>query len=308
MLSRRSVRVKAMQVLFAKNRDEALDLPKTLKLYWASIEQTFEMFLMNLYMLIEVAKISLEDEKTRKSKYLQKADDKQFHAKLFRNSVIASLAGNEKLTQRFNKLEFSTTVDKDLIQKIYSYFSKEEAYINYWSGDTSPDEDVEMLLELYRFCRANDFFNEMMEDHYYMWSSEKSIVIGAVKKVLKETELPESFYMEYYPDKETTREFGEELLVRTHEMEQELDQMIVPNLKNWDKDRVTILDMILIKMAIVEFLHFETIPPKVTLNEYVELSKTYSTEKSKEFVNGILDKVLKELLEQDRIHKTVADE
>ena len=307
MLSRRSIRVKAMQVLFAKNRDEALDLPKALKLYWASIDQTFEMFLLNLYMLIEVAKGSLEDELTRKSKYLPKADDKQFQAKLFRNDIMSFLVNNKKLNQKFEALDFKNTVDNDMVQKIYSYFSKEEQYINYWNSNTTLDDDIEMLLELYRFCRANEFFNEMMEDHYYMWSNEKSIVIGTVKKVIKDKSLEDSFYLEYYPDKETTKEFGEALLIKTDESEESLNKMIVPNLQNWDKDRVTILDMILIKMAITEFLNFDTIPPKVTLNEYVELSKTYSTEKSKEFVNGVLDKILKELEEEGRINKTVTE-
>jgi N utilization substance protein B len=307
MLSRRSIRVKAMQVLFAKNRDGALKLSEALKLYWTSIEYTFEMFLLNLYVLTEITKVSVEDEKTRKSKFLQNEADHQFSAKIFNNKVISALSENKGLNARYAKLGFTDSVDKDIIQKIYSYFSKEESYMNYWNQETSDDQDVDMLLELYRFCRSNEFFNELMTDHYYLWESEKSIVIGAVKKVLKLTEMEDNFYLVHYPDKITTRDFGEELLKQTEKLEDSLNEMIVPKLKNWDKDRVTILDMILIKMAITEFLEFETIPPKVTLNEYVELSKNYSTEKSKEFVNGVLDKILKELEDEGKINKTVKE-
>lgn len=294
-------------MLFAKNRDKALKLPGTLKLYWNSIDQTFGMFLLNLYVITEVARISLEDEKTRKSKHLPKDEDRQFQAKLYRNKIISSLESNKALSIKYEKFNFPETVDKDMIQKIYSYLSKEESYISYWSKETDDQDDVDMLLELYRFCRANEFFNELMTDHYYIWESEKSIVIGSVKKVLKNLNLKDDFFDEFYPDKETTQEFGEALLKKTDEIEKELNDMIVPKLKNWDKDRVTILDMILIKMAITEFLYFETIPPKVTLNEYVELSKTYSTEKSKEFVNGVLDKILKELEDEGRIEKAVKE-
>jgi N utilization substance protein B len=307
MLSRRSIRVKAMQVLFAKNRDKDLKLPEALKLYWSSIEQTYELFLLNLYVLTEIARVSLEDEETRKSKYLPKDADQHFHAKLFRNKIITHLANNKGLAVKYGKLGFQEMVDRDIVQKIYSHFAREESYINYWSRETSLDEDIEMLLEMYRFCRASEMFNEVMTDHYYLWSSEKSIVIGSVKKVLKNTQLESDFYEEFYPDKPTTREFGETLLKKTDELEEELNTMIIPKLKNWDKDRVTILDMILIKMAITEFLNFETIPPRVTLNEYVELSKNYSTERSKEFVNGVLDTILKELEEQGRIQKTVTE-
>lgn len=307
MLSRRSIRVKAMQVLFAKNRDKALELPDAIKLYWSSIDMTFEMFLLNLYLLIEIAKVSLEDEQTRKSKHIQKDSDRQFQAKLYKNKIISTLSENKALSAKFKKLDFEDSVDKDMIQKIYSYLVKEESYISYLDKQTGIEDDIEMLLELYRFCRANEFFNELMVDHFYIWSSEKSIVIGAIKKVLKKDNLEDTFYMDHYPDKLTTKIFGEALLVKTNELEDSLNAMIVPNLENWDKDRVTILDMILIKMAITEFLHFETIPPKVTLNEYVELSKNYSTEKSKEFVNGVLDKILKELEEAGKIQKTVSE-
>lgn len=292
-------------MLFAKNRDKALQLPGTLKIYWNSIEQTFGMFLLNLYVITEVARMALDDEKTRKSKHLPKEEDRQFKAKLFTNKIISRLQGNKALKIKYDKFQFPESVDQDMIQKIYSYLSKEESYIQYSSKETGDQDDIDMLLELYRFCRANEFFNELMTDHYYIWESEKSIVIGAVKKVLKNLELEDDFFDEFYPDKETTQEFGEALLKKTDEIEDELDEMIVPKLKNWDKDRVTILDMILIKMAITEFLYFKTIPPKVTLNEYVELSKTYSTEKSKEFVNGVLDKILKELEDEGRIEKTM---
>jgi len=284
-----------MQVLFAKNRDEALKLSETIDLYWRSVDNTFEMFLLNLYLLMQIARAAKEDEASRKKKYLPTDKDKQFKAKLFMNAAITRLESNQLLNAKFKKLNFDEYVDKDLTDKIYSYFSKEQIYTDYIEKETSKKDDVEILLELYRFCRQNEMFNELLLDNYYNWESEKSIIIGAVKKVLKEEKPEESFFNEYYPEEITTREFGEKLLIKTVEEEEKFNKLIIPNLKNWDKDRVTILDMLLIKMAIAEFMFFETIPGKVTLNEYVELSKNYSTEKSKEFVNGVLDKIFKEL-------------
>jgi len=147
-------------------------------------------------------------------------------------------------------------------------------------------------------------FNEIIEDQFANWEDDKSLIIGAIKKVLKA--LPSDnndFIMEHYPDAETCKEYGEFLLSKTLRDDKSLLDMISPVLQNWDAERVAILDMIMLKMAICEFLYCPTIPTKVTLNEYVELAKNYSTSKSKEFINGILDRLLQELNQTGRIQK-----
>jgi transcription antitermination protein NusB len=111
------------------------------------------------------------------------------------------------------------------------------------------------------------------------------------------------FYQEHAPSDETVRQFGEELLKRTCQEDKALFDLIDPMLKNWDSERVAILDMIMIKMALCELMHFPTIPVKVTLNEFVEISKVYSSDKSKDFINGILDRLMKKLIKEDLIVK-----
>jgi N utilization substance protein B len=143
----------------------------------------------------------------------------------------------------------------------------------------------------------------MTEDRYNNWADDESLVMGAMKKTLKSMPVSGPFYQEHEPSDETVREFGAELLMRTAQEDAALLAEIQPTLKNWDADRVAILDMIMLKMALCELLHFPTIPTKVTLNEFVEISKIYSTDKSKEFINGILDRLMKKLLEEGRIVK-----
>jgi transcription antitermination protein NusB len=176
MLSRRSTRVKVMQVLFAKNRDEALKLSETIDLYWRSVDNTFEMFLLNLYLLHQIAKAATEDAASRKKKYLPTDKDKQFKAKLFSNQIMTGLDNNKLLQARFKKLKFDENLDKDLTDKIYNHFSKEQQYADYLEKETRLKDDIEMLLELYRFCRQNEMFNELLLDNYYNWESEKSIM------------------------------------------------------------------------------------------------------------------------------------
>ncbi|NNF33933.1 MAG: transcription antitermination factor NusB [Saprospiraceae bacterium] len=291
-----------MQTLFALNCDKELTFENAKKTYWKSIERSYHLLLFNLFVLTEITQVALEDGKKRKSKHLPSDIDKIFTPKLFNNELIQSLANSISLNKEYDRLGFTNSVDTDLFKKMYKAFSKKEEYGNYLKDENGSHIDI--LLELYRFCRSNEIFTEIMEDGFVNWSDDKSLVIGALKKCLKS--LPsedKDFYKSHYPDAETVKEYGEALLINTNNDDESLLELIKPLLKNWDHDRLAVIDMILIKMAIIEMLSFETIPTKVTLNEYVEVSKMYSTPKSKDFINGILDKILKDLTEDGKIVK-----
>ena len=129
-------------------------------------------------------------------------------------------------------------------------------------------------------------------------------MVGAIKKTLKALPVTsEEFYQNYQPSDEAVKEFGELLLHKVYHEDSDLLELIEPTLKNWDADRVAAIDMILLKMALCELMNFPTIPTKVTLNEFVEIAKLYSTEKSKDFINGILDRLMKKLNKDGKINK-----
>ena len=304
MLSRRGVRIKVMQVLFSLNRDDAFTFKEAKKRYWASIEEAFVLYLFNLYCLIQVSKESISDGEKRKSKHLPSDEDKTFTPKIYENDLIQALETNKKLQQQFEQLNFSDKINTDYVKKIYTEFSSNEAYKEYLAKASVKEDHLEVLLELFRVCRKHEFFIELMDDHFTNWLDDKSVVIGTVKKTLKELpEVEATHFKEYYPDDETCKAFGEVLLTDTYKKDEDLLKVIKPALQNWDHERLAVIDMILLKMALVEFLECVTIPTKVTLNEYVEVSKMYSTPKSKDFINGILDKLLKDLEEEGKINK-----
>ena len=303
MLSRRCVRIKVMQLSYSLSRDKDLTIDQATKKYYDSIEDTFNLYLLNLYTIHRICSISLEDLDKRRLKHLPSDEDKKFTAKLFTNPIINSIESNKSLRKKFDKLHFENKADKDFCRKIYTEFAKLDEYKKYVLSESSHDDHLEILLELYRFCRKNDYFNEVMEDSYSEWVDDKSLIVGAIKKSLKKLPAEDEFYISFFPEDETIKEFGQELLEQSFENDDELLDLIKPTLRNWDHDRLAVLDMILIKMAITELLNFPTIPTKVSLNEYVEISKIYSTPKSKDFINGILDKILAQLLDKDMIHK-----
>ena len=304
MVSRRSVRVKVMQLLYAKNRDKALSDKKVLNAYDDSIENSFELYLLTLFIFLQTTRIAVIDKKKRDSKHLPSDEDKVFSDKLYSNDLIQSIIKNQKLEAKFNKLRFPALIDEDLFKRLYREFVKTDAYKEYVISNSSESAHREILLELFRSMRKDEYFTEVLDDHYPNWSDDKSLAIGAIKKTIKQTpNIHDDFYEAYTPDAETAEEFGRQLLKETLGNEETLLKYIEPILNNWDLDRLAIIDMILIQMALTEFIYFPTIPTKVTLNEYVEISKQYSTAKSKDFVNGILDKLMKSLDEEGMIKK-----
>lgn len=293
-----------MQLIYSLDRDESLKPSDIYKAYNINIDKSFELFLFALFIIYKVTAIATGDMKKRKSKHLPSDYDKNFTDKLVNNPLIQDIVDNSVLQKKWESFEFESKVNNDYIQKIYDEFSKSQHYKTFVSSETSNAEVLELLLELFRFCRLNEYFNEILEDNYYNWVDDKSLVVGSVKKYLKllPSESKTSF-KDFLPEDETVKEFGQNLLKNTVTKKQELMDHIIPVLENWDHERLAVMDTILLQMAVSELIAFPTIPSKVTLNEYVELAKNYSTAKSKEFVNGILDKLMVDLTESGKIVK-----
>ena len=305
MLSRRSVRVKVMQVLYALAKDTELSKEEAKNLYWTFVDNTYDLFLYNLYVISKITDVSSEDLARRRSKHLPSEEDKKFTDRLSQNPLVRSIGLNKAMIKQFEKRKFSGTVDKDHLTKIYNDFAKVDMYKDYVTQEEATDQDhIDIMLELYRACRRSELFKEIMIDRYTNWVDDKSMVIGSVKKVIKTLPIEElEDVKQHYPDDDTVKEFGLELLEDVMNGDEYLLELINPLLKNWDSERVASIDMILLKMAAAELLNFETIPPKVTLNEYLEVAKMYSTDKSNEFINGVLDKLMKNLEVEGKLNK-----
>lgn len=304
MLSRRNVRIKVMQILYALGRDKNLKLEEALQRYREKVSKSFELYLLNLEYFIQLCAYALQDEQLKKSKLRPTQEDKLFSARLATNPLTGSLRNNEGLKKLFRYYQVSDRIDAENIRRFYYDFAKGEAYKKYLElPDPTSSDHEHILLELYRFCLAQEEFDELMEDAYAQWIDDKSLITGAMKKTLKALPAPSDFFEPYRPNDETTVDYGEVLLKKVFLEDEALLQVIEPTLKNWDAERVAIIDMILLKMALAELITFPSIPTKVTLNEFVEIAKTYSTDKSKDFINGILDRLMKQLVIEGKIKK-----
>ena len=293
-----------MQLMYSLNSDSKLTRSLLVQLYSKGVDKSFELFLFTLYLILKITRIALEEDEKRKKKLLPKEDDLKFIPKLYENELVASLENSSTLSDIIEKKGFNTKVDTDVLREIYRKFSKTEEYKEYLDSKSDNKNHRKILLYLFRFLRNNAVFTEILEDQFSNFEDDKSLIVGSVKKVLKE--LPskdEDFLKEYYPDDETWKDFGMNLLELTTENDIEISTLIKPILENWDAERLAAIDTILLKMALCEMLHFPSIPTKVTINEYLEIAKNYSTAKSKDFINGILDKLLTNLTANGTIVK-----
>ena len=304
MLSRRNVRIKVMQMLYSLGRDKSLKFDEAMLRYRDKVNKSFELYLFNLLYLIRVAQFSIQDADSRRTKLRPSEEDKKFEAKLAHNPLMESLSRNEGLYRLFKQYKTETFLDEDHIRSFYNELSKKDEYNQYVYNDATTNKDhEEMLLLLYRTMCANELFLELNDDTFAQWEDDESLIIGSIKKTLKALPAEMDFFEAYKPNAEATVDFGELLLRKVHHEDEQLLKVIEPTLRNWDVERVAVIDMILLKMALVELMTFKSIPSKVTLNEFVEIAKNYSTDKSKDFINGILDRLLKQLADEGKISK-----
>lgn len=310
MLSRRNVRIKLMQVLYADgHQTKSSDVEGLRKALRSKFKEAEDLFIYNVHFLYSLCKYSLVDQKKRASKHLPTSIDKIFKPKLFDNPLIFSLTSDDLLMKRIKKLPGSLQIDDDIIKRCYLDFSKTQEYKDFLKNTDQKEEDyLDILLVLFKTNLKNPIFKELLKDLFYFWKTDKSLLVGVMKKFLKALPSEGGLHEEYMSDQDVVEDFAMPLLENYSKYYESNCSHIRGALENWDSDRVAKIDMILLNMALTELLTLPGIPTKVTINEYVEISKKYSTEKSKEFINGILDNLMKQLEEEGLIQKNGSTE
>ena len=296
MLSRRNVRIKVMQLLYARRLDDTLTPERVARAYEDMVDESYATLLFELYLFARVLEESRGERERLATRLRPSDEDRAFRSHLADNPLTRALLGSPELRSVAKQRDFEEQVDAERLRGFYESAKAYEGYAAYATAERpGDDEHLGALLKAHKALMDNEAYNDYLEDRFSRWQEDKSLVIGAAKKVLKA--LPQSALVlsTYRPDDETRAGFGRHLLDYVLANDERLREHIVPVLENWDPERMAIVDMVLLKMALSELITFAQIPPKVTLNEYVELAKAYSTDKSKEFVNGVLDKLLHSL-------------
>ncbi|MDQ6814521.1 MAG: transcription antitermination factor NusB [Bacteroidota bacterium] len=302
MISRRNIRVKVMQTLYTLSTADAQNFSEPVKLLKKQVDASRQLFIYLLYILTEVARYSEKDAVKRAAKNLPSAQDLNVNTKL---------SGNEFLSKIIESPSFKKAVEDEKpnliddtqaqIKKLYNELTKTEEYQNYIeieSREKKPEKEIVIFIFTNLMLPSADF-TDHVEEHFTNWDDDAEMMSQLMLNYLQK---PQSYNLQEMVSQEKW-DFAKTLLQTTREKREYVLELIKPKLKNWDAERIAVLDMILMEMGVCELLFFETIPTKVTINEYIDLAKAYSTPQSGQFVNGILDNIHKELASQDKIHK-----
>lgn len=291
-----------MQCLYAAESESVLPTESTsVKLLQSYLDQTAELFTFCIYFLTEIARYAETDSKIRSSKHLPSYEDLHVNIKMAGNTLLWKILETGSFQSIVKKKYFSERLNHDLVRKIYLSLVETELYKSYIHEESRDKKSEKELLGFIftDLMMANDEVIEYLEEHFLQWDDDAEMIYQMVLNYLSK---PNAYEFSDIIGPEKTN-YAITLLKTALDKKEYTLEMIKPKLKNWDSDRIAALDMILLRMGICEFLYFETIPTKVTINEYIDLAKSYSTQQSGQFVNGILDSIHKDLQSEGSIKK-----
>lgn len=274
---------------------------EALQILKQNIEQSRHLFTYLVYFIIEVARFAERDAAQKARKHLPTENDLNINTKIAGNEVIWAILENTSFKKSLEKFKITYLIDDELVRKLYLSLISSTEYKEYTALQSRDKKSEKKILE-YIFgslMLPEENFISDVEEKFIHWDDDADMMIVLMNGLMQK---PAAFNFEEMVSKEKM-DFAIDLMECVISKKSYCLELIKPKLKNWDAERIASLDMILMQMGVCEFLYFETIPPKVTINEYIDLAKEYSTEQSGHFVNGILDNIHKELIAQNKIHK-----
>ena len=306
MLSRRLIRIKAFQVLFAYFKSEQKNIVNTQKELIFSLNKTYEMYHMILALLLEIRDKFEEKIERAKNKKLPTPEDLNPNTKFIDNRFFKQLKNTESFQRYIDTKKISWKEHTHIVNKLIKQIEEEEYFLKYMNLPTTYKDDKKVLINIVENNISQfEEFEEFFEDQSIYWNDEFEFVLSMVIRTIEKTkERHEEAKILKLWKAEADKYYAEELVKEVILQHDEITGVLMKYIKNWDPDRIAFADMLLMEMAYVELTKFPEIPVKVSLNEYIEIAKYYSTKQSGTFINGILDKVHKYLKENNLINKS----
>lgn len=306
MLNRRFLRIKAFQTLYALSREEQPNVALYRKKMFEGLDKTYELFVFLLSFPEAFLDFLASELDAQKAKYIPAPEQIEFLERIMANKILVQIANNQALKEEQKKLKINWNQSADLLRGFWNEIKDKNWVVNYASSkESSYAQDKEFTTTLFEIIFADeDLFFTYIEERYLNWDDDQVLILTTIQRLLKDLKPNQlGFLPQKHKDEEEELKFLKDLFDRYLQDEAELTELITARTKNWDEDRIALVDMILMKMALCELLYFPYIPVKVSINEYLELAKLYSTPQSHSFINGILDKTQFELKKNNKIEK-----
>jgi N utilization substance protein B len=316
MLSRRHLRVKVLQALYAFFQSDGDDIAVGEKQLIISTDKLYELYIYQLSFLVKFVDYTHNRIEEAKKKFYPTEEDLNPNTRLIENRLIWQIENNKDFLRWKAKLKINWSNEELLFQKLYNELKNAQDFIEYTNKDQagySNDKELIALIVM-NYLPDYELLRNFYEDQSIFWSDEdfdiSVIMLIKTIKSFKETWGPEHSLPSLFKDDDEGDEVDEDrqFMLKLYRYSilrsQENEKLIEEQAENWDLERIAIMDIIIMKMALTELMIFPSIPVKVTINEYIEISKSYSSVKSKLFINGILDKLVVKLKENGRVRKT----
>ena len=308
MLNRRHLRIKVLQTLYAYFQSNEDNYGHSEKELMQSVERIYDLYIYLLLTFAELKEIAENRIEDSKKKIRPSEEETNPNLKFVNNAIIQKLEESKtvRAISEDRKVNWVGDEHREMFRKIYFQLREGETYFEFMNnGSQSFDEDLSFAIELFKIEIANSpILYNFFEEKSIHWMDDIDLACSMVIKTLKSIELEEPLYLlPLYKEDDDEQEFIRQLLRKTISMDKENEALIDDLTKNWELERIAKMDIILMKMALTELQIFNNIPTKVTLNEYIEISKFYSTPKSNGFINGVLDKAIDRLKKEKKIVK-----
>ncbi len=307
MISRRIIRTKALQMLYAYYTSTDKSLNNTEKELFFCIRKSYDLYHYLLALVIEIADYAEQRIEIRRNKHQPTHEDLHPNTKFISNQLIQQLRQNRQLNAYLNQTKLSWVNHPELIKELYQFLTESDFYKAYMADSNRSFLDDRKFVDkvFNNIILLTEDLHEVLEEQSIYWNDDAEFTVSMISKTIKKFH-PHSDsdqnLMPLFKD-EDDREFAKDLLRKSIINHDEIRNLIKEHSSNWDLDRIAFMDILIMQLAITEFLYFPSIPTKVSMNEYIEISKFYSTEKSRNFINGILDKTLKDLKKSNKINK-----
>ena len=307
MLNRRQLRIKLLHVLYGYYQDENPDPVRAHKTLEHSVLKMQELYVLLLLLIGSMQGMAIDRIEAGRKKRLPAPEDLNPNTKFVTNRPLRIIANSRNLQKASEELGIGWGDQQEMLRKVFRELLEHEEYVEYMASEERGfRHDREYLTRMFRkHMIQNEPFEDVLEDKSIFWNDDldlcASMVIKTIKTIREEDDDVE--LLPLWREDEDDRQFMDTLFQNTLGQAGENEELITSAAANWDLERIALIDRILMKMALAEARSFESIPLKVTLNEYIELSKYYSTEKSSGFINGILDQLFNEMKADKRIVK-----
>jgi transcription antitermination protein NusB len=308
MLNRRHLRIKVLQILYAFFQSKENDVLKAQKELLLSVERMYDLYLYLLLTLTEVKRAADTNNENKKNKLRPEESDLMPNLKWVENKLLVSIeqsAELKKISEK-RKINWLGAENQEIFRKMFLQIKDSETYFEFMNNGLNDfEEDKKFALALFKNEIVNsEFLHHFIEDKSIYWLDDIDLCCSMAIKTLKTGEVDKEIsLLPLYKENDDEKEFILNLCRNTIEMNEQNESLIEILAENWELDRIAKMDVLLLKMALVELQTCSNIPTKVSMNEYIEISKFYSTPKSNLFINGILDKAIVLLTKEKKIKK-----